>query len=142
MIPWTVSLPWNSPGKNTGVGCYSFLQKIFPTQGSNLGLLHGRQILYHLSHLGKLLFKGSLRCKTKNDALMWYLYTNLFFPAWVLLKVGSSHSEKGQDGGCTTGCSCQLLVTGLCISKELGGAGWSPCFAGAVFLRDCPHTSF
>ena len=27
-----------------------FFQGIFPTQGSNLGLLHFRQILYHLSH--------------------------------------------------------------------------------------------
>ena len=44
--------PWNSPGKNTGVGCHSFLQEIFPTQGSNLGLLHCRQILYLLSHQG------------------------------------------------------------------------------------------
>ena len=32
--------PWNTPGKNTGVGCHSLLQGIFPTQGSNLGLLH------------------------------------------------------------------------------------------------------
>ena len=44
--------PWNSPGKNTEVGCHSFLQGIFPTQGSNSGLSHGRQILYHLSHQG------------------------------------------------------------------------------------------
>ena len=28
------------------------LQGIFQTQGSNLGLLHYMQILYHLSHLG------------------------------------------------------------------------------------------
>ena len=42
--------PWNSPGKNTGVGCHSFLQGIFQTQGLNLGLLHCRRILYHLSH--------------------------------------------------------------------------------------------
>ena len=28
----------------------SLLQGIFPTQGSNWGLLHCRQILYHLSH--------------------------------------------------------------------------------------------
>ena len=27
--------PWNSPGRNTGGGCYSLLQGIFPTQGSN-----------------------------------------------------------------------------------------------------------
>ena len=31
---------------------YSFLQGISPTQGLNPGLLHGRQILYHLSHQG------------------------------------------------------------------------------------------
>ena len=31
--------PWNSPGKNTGVGCHAFLQRIFPTLGSNLSLL-------------------------------------------------------------------------------------------------------
>jgi len=29
---------WDSPGKNTGVGCHAFLQGIFPTQGSNLRL--------------------------------------------------------------------------------------------------------
>ena len=34
----------------TGVGCHSLAQGIFPTQGSNLGFLHCRQILYHLSH--------------------------------------------------------------------------------------------
>ena len=46
--------PWNSPGKNTGVGSHSLLQMIFPTQGLNLGLPHCRQILYHLNHQGKL----------------------------------------------------------------------------------------
>ena len=43
---------WNFPGKNTGVGSRSLLQRIFPPQGSNLGLLHCRRILYHLSHQG------------------------------------------------------------------------------------------
>ena len=46
--------PWNSPGKNTGVGSHSLLQGIFPAQGSNPGLLHCRQILYHMSHQGSL----------------------------------------------------------------------------------------
>ena len=44
--------PWNSPGQNTGVGSHSLLQEIFPTQGSNPGPLHYRQILYQLSHQG------------------------------------------------------------------------------------------
>ena len=42
--------PWNSPGKNTRVGCHSLLQGIFWIQGLNLGLLQCWWILYHLSH--------------------------------------------------------------------------------------------
>ena len=48
--PHGLQSPWNSPGQNTGVGSLSLLQGIFPTQGSNLGLPHCRQILYHVSH--------------------------------------------------------------------------------------------
>ena len=44
--------PWNSPSQNIGVSSLSLLQGIFPTQGSNPGFLHGRQILYQLSHKG------------------------------------------------------------------------------------------
>ena len=44
--------PWNSPGQNTGVGNFSLLQGIFPTQGSNPGLPLCRQILYQMSHKG------------------------------------------------------------------------------------------
>ena len=44
--------PWNSAGQNIGVGSLSLLQGIFPTQGSNPGLSHCRQILYQLSHKG------------------------------------------------------------------------------------------
>ena len=35
-----------------GLYSLSLLQGIFPTQGSNPGLLHCRQILYELSHKG------------------------------------------------------------------------------------------
>ena len=41
---------WDFPGKSTGVGCQ--IQRIFPTQGSNPGLLYCRQMLYCLSHQG------------------------------------------------------------------------------------------
>ena len=47
--------PWNSPGKNTGMGCHSLLQRIFLTQRSNAHLPPFPalwQILYPLSHLG------------------------------------------------------------------------------------------
>ena len=54
---------FSPPGKNTVVGCHSLLQGIFLTQGSNLGLLPYRQILYHLSHQGSP-FKGRSLLKT------------------------------------------------------------------------------
>ena len=43
---------WNHPGQNTRVGSLALLQGIFPTQGSNPGLLHCVWILYQLSHRG------------------------------------------------------------------------------------------
>ena len=43
--PMDYSSPWNSLGQNTGVGCHALLQGLFPTQGSNPGLLHCRRIL-------------------------------------------------------------------------------------------------
>ena len=48
----SASSPWDSPGKNTGVDRFSLLQRLFPTQGSNPGLLHCRQTLYHLIYKG------------------------------------------------------------------------------------------
>ena len=53
------SCPWNLSGKITGVGCHFLPQGVFPTQGSNLRLLHCRWILYHCAtreaHFLKLL---------------------------------------------------------------------------------------
>ena len=43
---------WNFPVQNTVAGSLSFLQGIFPTQGSNPVLPHCRWILYQLSHKG------------------------------------------------------------------------------------------
>ena len=53
--PHRLCSPRNSPGQNTGVSSLSLLHGIFPSQESNPGLLHCRQILYQLS------LKGSLR---------------------------------------------------------------------------------
>ena len=55
---WTRLLcPWDFPDKKTGVGCHFRLWAVFPSQGSNPGLLHCRQILYCLSHQGSPHFK-------------------------------------------------------------------------------------
>ena len=46
--------PWDSPGKNTGMGCHPLLQRIFLAQRSNLCLLcrlHW-EVLYLQHHWG------------------------------------------------------------------------------------------
>ena len=58
--PHGLCSPQNFPGQNTGVGSLSLLQGIFPSQGSNPGLLHCRQTLYKLSHRGSPLALGSI----------------------------------------------------------------------------------
>ena len=57
------SSPWDSPGKNTGLGCHFLLQGIFLMQGSNpclLHLLHWEENSLPLSYLGSttLKYKG------------------------------------------------------------------------------------
>ena len=61
VTPWTTVhqaplCPWNSPGKNTGVGCHALLQGIFSTQisknpGNQTHVSYisciGRQVHYH-----------------------------------------------------------------------------------------------
>ena len=75
-IPWTVPIrlfcPWDFPGKNTGEHSHALLQGIFPTQGSNLGLLYCRQILYRLSHQGSPLVW--LLCESLFHCMLWSVY--------------------------------------------------------------------
>ena len=48
---WTIAhqAPWSMgfSRQEYWKGCHPLLQKIFPTQGSNLGLLHWQVIPYH-----------------------------------------------------------------------------------------------
>ena len=59
--PWTVayqaSLSMGFSRQDYWSGCHFLLQRIFPTQGSNPGLLHCRQTLYRLSHQGSHLLQ-------------------------------------------------------------------------------------
>ena len=77
------SLPAESQGKpkNTGVDSLSLLQQLFPTQKSNQGLLHHRQILYQLSYEGspceatKPWLTGNAR---NNSFIQWNFLVNSF----------------------------------------------------------------
>ena len=72
--------PWDFPGNSTGVDWHFLLQGIFPTQGSNPGLPHCRQMLYRLSHQGSpYIYNWSIvdlqcfRCTAR-----WLSYTNTY----------------------------------------------------------------
>ena len=72
--PARLLCPWDFPGKNTGVGCHSLLQGIFLIQGSNLGLLHFRQIRNRLSHQGSKMAKSQTinAWRKRNRGLPWW----------------------------------------------------------------------
>ena len=76
--------PWNSPGQNTGVGSLSLLQGIFlPTQESNRGLLHCRQIIYQLS------YRGTQKKKKSNQInSVWVSVLQLRGHMWERKRVG------------------------------------------------------
>ena len=94
VTPWT--FPWNSPGQNTRVGSLSLLQGIFPTQESNPGLPHCRQILSQLSH------KGSPRIQE-----------------WVAYPLSSRSSQPRN----WTGVSC---IAGRFFTSWASSYQWSP----------------
>ena len=82
--------PWNSPGQNTGVGSFSLLPGISPTQGSNPGLPYCRRILYQLSHKGRprildwvayCVFSGSSRPRNRTGVSC---IAGRFFTNWVM----------------------------------------------------------
>ena len=64
---WTVDhqCPQDFPGKNTGVGCHFLLQGNFPSQGSNLCLLHCQGDSFPLSHQGSHVSLAAGKCGRK-----------------------------------------------------------------------------
>ena len=78
--PSRLLCPWDSPGKNTGVGCHFLLQEIFPTQGSNLCLLHGQADSLPLTCLGspwggkESATTEQLRAHTHTELYTWHGY--------------------------------------------------------------------
>ena len=113
--------PWDSLGKNTGVGCHCLLQGIFPSQGLNLGLPHCRQILYRLSHQG-----------SPRESISCYPHIHTRNPIW---------SSEGVDGGghWTGPFSSDRRAPGTATTA---GAWCRPVGALTRYLcwtRRCPH---
>ena len=97
--PW--NSPRNSPGQNTGMGSLSLLQGIFPTQGSNPGLLHCTWILYQLSHKGSpSVFICLLRHSVVSDFATPGLQPTRLLCPW-------------DSPGKNTGVGCHFLLQGI-----------------------------
>ena len=97
------SVHGDSPGKNTEVSCHALL----PSQGSNPGLPHCRQILYLLSHLGSPIYKSR----------------QLFISALWICK-GKEGKKRGISNWFREGCRSELKILEnflflLCIGQEL-----------------------
>ena len=106
---WTTRYlcPWNSPGKNTGVGCHSLLQ-IFPIQGSNPGI----------EPRSPTLWADSLPSKPPRKSLFFLVEANSTPMVWIR----KQHSRKeARVSGCSfvlcDGCShffwglsCEVIV--------------------------------
>ena len=132
LSPTSLLCPWDFPGKNTGVGCHSLLQGIFPTQGSNPGLLYCRQILYHLSHQGSphihlsvynficQLYLNKAGKKWKNSTDLFFMFRTVFLqPFLFIVQLRSKSTQK-------------LLVLPFLGLKLLEGGG-STSVASLVF---------
>ena len=76
------------------MGSLPLLQGIFPAQESNWGLLHGRQILCHLSQQGSsdvcICIAKSLRCTLETNSVLLINY--------VLIKIKIKKYLEGWDG--------------------------------------------
>ena len=109
------------------MGCHFPLQGLFLTQGSNLGLLPCRQILYHLRHQGRpqvaeVHIKGMISVSLDPCIFPWgasrvaLVVKNL--PAYAIL--GPSSSVQSNTGPSQTTCSSHnmLLPKQLHLLKE------------------------
>ena len=84
--PARLLCPWDSPGKNTGVGCCALLQGIFWAQGSNLHLLY-------LLALAGGFFTTSATWEARDDHIYCYLLSSLVFPG----------GSDGKESACNAG---------------------------------------
>ena len=115
--------PWGLPCKNTGVGCHFLLQGLFPAQGLNPCLLHGRQILYHSATRETLNLPEQLTKLRKPFYLLDYQFIAKEYNS------GLVRWEVGPGLGKGVGRACLLAGSTLskspCVHQPGGSITWS-----------------
>ena len=127
------------PGKNTRVGCHLFLQGIFLTQGLNLCLLLGRQILYRSRGCS-----GGLRTTGKGTGTAWSREPSIppsvgTFSELPNLAVAERPTMHG--GGSAPSC---CAFTHRVAFEEGSGPGWGAlrmCQQRAEYVVPCSKQS-
>ena len=115
--------PWNSPGQKIGVNL-SLLQGIFPTQGSNPGVPHYRQVPYHLSHqespriLKWVAYPFSSGSFQLRDWICVSCIAGGFFPSWATREaywINSRWFSSVQSLSCVQLCNPMdyIIVDGI-----------------------------
>ena len=89
--------PWNSPGRNTGVGNLSLLQGIFPTQGSNPGPPHCRRMAQMVKCVPTMQ-------ETRVRSLGWENPLEKEWQPTPVLFPGKSHEWRSMVGYSPWGC--------------------------------------
>ena len=125
---WSCSVvlysPWNSLCQNTGVGSLSLLQGIFPTQGSNPGLLHCRRILYQLSHKGSpKILEWVAYPFSRGSSLPQESNPGLLHCRWILYQLSYQGTEAGIKKCCHLVeilCNYNMTTSAPCTSYSQG----------------------
>ena len=142
--PQGFSVHGDSPGRNTGVGCHALLQGIFPTQGSQPGLPHCRQIPYCLSQqespriLEWVAYPFSRRSSWPRHWTRVSCIAGVFFTSWATRKAPSPHYLVAHSICPWKDCIPQLLcdVVQLVSPVWLFVTQWT-----ATFNVSCPSLS-
>ena len=134
--PTRLLWPWDSPGKDTGVGFHFLLEEIFPTPRSNLCHLHDRQTVYPQSHRGSpCVIQAMHVCM-----LSRFSCVQLFVIPWTVVRqapLSMGFSRQEHWSGLPSPPPGDLLTQGFypCLLHPLhwhwllttGTTWWAPC---------------
>ena len=138
--------------QDTGVGCHFLLQGIFPTKGSNLGLLHCREILYQLSHQGssniyttvyKIDQSAQFNCSVVSDSLPPHGCSTPGFPVHHQLpELAQTHVHRVSDAIQLSHSLSSPSPSAFNLSQHQGLFQWVSSLHQVAKALELQHQSF
>ena len=122
------------------MGCHFLLQGIFPTQWSNPGLLHCRQILYHLSYEEGRVERKSLNCQNTlrgsciplekhwTFVFLFYNFAQTLFCSIIIHSQWILESVSGRELRGELSLQCLFLISAFYSNTSQGNTmNWRLC---------------